>query len=230
VSGTDARIHSLIGQINERMLPEINARLTRQHETIDRLDREVARLREHLVHRLDQAVATSLGADPVDTVAGAVGSAGHEASAEAGGDLARAYERLASEFGMRVELTAPASYRTPGAEHAWQTRYYLSGRSPRALERDFIDLLRLLRTSPEADDTRLDVAHALLAALEPLECGGAQLGPLVIVRTPEALTCGVLPLAELTRTEPAALIADPDTATTHLGRLSKVRAHNVLSG
>ncbi|MBX6767877.1 MAG: hypothetical protein IRY90_12125, partial [Actinomadura rubrobrunea] len=64
---TDARIRSILTQINERMLPEVTARLTEQREAVDRLSDEVARLRGHLAARLDQAVAASLGADPVDT-------------------------------------------------------------------------------------------------------------------------------------------------------------------
>jgi hypothetical protein len=222
LGGTDARISSLVGQINDRVLPELNARLTRQREDIDRLDQEVTRLREHLVQRLDQAVATSLGADPVDTVAGALGSA-----TEPSPDLAGAYDRLATQFGMRVELTAPASYRMPGTDHARQTRYFLSGASPRALERDFINLLGLLRRPPEEDDIRLDAAESLLDALRRLDHGGAQIGPLVIVRTPDTLVCGVLPLAELIKTEPAALVADPSATALRLDRLPRSRLHKV---
>lgn len=42
-------------------------------------------------------------------------------------------------------------------------------------------------------------ALTLLGALRDTDRGGALVGPLVIVRTPESLVCGVLPLAELLR-------------------------------
>jgi uncharacterized coiled-coil protein SlyX len=224
VGEADARIRSLIGQINDRMLPEVNARLTQQRESIDRLETEVSRLRDHLVHRLDAAAATSLGADPADTIAGALGSA-----ARPHPDLIRAYERLATQYGMRIELTAPAAYRMPDTDSAWQTRYYLSGRSPRELESDFIDLLGALTTTPDATDTKLDAAQDLLGALKQIDLGGAQLGPLVITRTPSSLVCGVLPLADLLKAEPAALIADPAATTTRLNQLPEGRLHNTAT-
>ncbi|WP_026412176.1 hypothetical protein [Actinomadura oligospora] len=176
---------------------------------------EVAALRRHLVARLDQAVAASLGADPVDTVAGAL--SGDSAA------LAPAYERFVTRFGMRVELTD---------ERDGIVRHYLSGRSPRALERDFIDLLRVLRAAlssgtgpgstldPEraADGGDVAAARRLLAALRDVSPGGAQVGPLVLVRTADALLCGVLPLAELrvAGTDP---LADPSAWTQRLRRL-----------
>ena len=219
----DARIRSLIDQINDRMLPEVNARLNQQNEAIDRLDTEVNRLRDHLVARLEASVATSLGADPADTIAGALGSA-----ASPSPDLTHAYERLAAQYGLRVELTAPAAYRMPDSDSAWQTRYYFTGRSPRELERDFLDLLRDLSTPP-ADDADLDPVQDLIGALKQIDQGGAQLGPLVITRTPSSLLCAVLPLADLLKAEPAALISDPATTTTRLTQLPATRLHNPSS-
>ncbi|MFC4909066.1 hypothetical protein [Actinomadura gamaensis] len=240
----------------------------------DRIAPELAALRRHLVARLDQAVAASLGADPVDTVAGALRG---DAAA-----LAPAYERFVTRYGMRVELTD---------ERNGIVRHYLSGRSPRGLERDFIDLLRILRadiatgpasrhltatrpepvpdtrpetapprdarpetapppdahpapaphvraedaeeaekaTRPEgarepseparvADGGDVAAARRLLSALRDVGPGGAQVGPLVLVRTPNALLCGVLPLAEL-RTADADPLADPASWTERLRRL-----------
>lgn len=220
LGATDARIRSLIGQINDRMLPELNSRLTRHRETMDRLDAEVTRLRDHLTDRLDQAVATSLGADPTDTIGGALASATDPPT-----DLARAYERLATHYGLRIELTTPAAYHMPGINNPWQARYHLTGKSPRALESEFIDLLALLHKPSEEPNTKLDITEDLLAALKQLDQGGAQLGPLIITRTHDSLTCGVLPLAELRRTTPAALIADPATTTIRLNHLPEVRTY-----
>ena len=240
---TDARIRSLITQINERMLPEINTRLARQGDAIDRLGSEVAELRGHLVSRLDQAVAASLGADPVDTVAGALAADAPDPRA----DLSHAFERFTGRYGLRIELADPTAYRAPGSADAWQIRYYLTGRDPRALERDFIDLLNVLDgaaasapvpdgaetgigTGPgagagtgDAGDTKIDAAQTLLKALENTHMGGAQIGPLVIARTPHTLVCGVLPLADLQRAEPASRLADPITTVAKIRSLPSGR-------
>ncbi|MEU5877164.1 hypothetical protein [Spirillospora sp. NPDC047279] len=213
---TDARIRSLISQINDRMLPEINNRLTQQRDSVDRLTDEMARLRGHLVGRLDQAVAASLGADPVDTVAGGLGTDGSAAPS----GLIRAYERFAERYGLRIELSDPA-----GEDEAnWRARYYLSGRSPRGLERDFIDLVRLLRASGGAPNGQsTEAANTLLGCLHNIEMGGAQVGPLVLVRTPEAMLCGVLSLAELRKAGPIRILADPVGAAVRLHGLPESR-------
>ncbi|MFB4320070.1 hypothetical protein [Actinomadura sp. 21ATH] len=213
LSEADARIRSLIAQINDRMLPEVNTRLTRQRETIDRLTTEVTGLRDHLVRRMDHAAAVSLGADPADTVTGALG--GRAGDLDPADDLRHAYELFTGRYGMRIELTAPAAH---------TMRYYLSGRSPRGLERDFIDLLHRLRTPCEDQD--LDSAEVLLNALLRTEQAAAQIGPLLLARTPTALLCGVLPLAELRKTETTPLVAAPATAATRLSRLPHPRFHN----
>ncbi|WP_242882438.1 hypothetical protein [Actinomadura litoris] len=235
---TDARIRSLIAQINDRMVPDVNERLGRQREAVERLGGDVAALRAHLVRRLDQAVAASLGADPVDFVAGTLAA---EPSARPA--LTEPYERLAAHYGLRVEL----------ADH---DRYYLSGRSPRALESDFLDLLTALRTrceqtggertggertaSPRAEGTGSDGtgsdgtgsdgwAEPLVSALRGLDRGGAGIGPLLLARTPGSLVCGVLPLAELLRPETARLLDDPDGAVLRLRDLPDTRACDLSS-
>ncbi|MUN35819.1 hypothetical protein [Actinomadura litoris] len=235
---TDARIRSLIAQINDRMVPDVNERLGRQREAVERLGGDVAALRAHLVRRLDQAVAASLGADPVDFVAGALAA---EPSVRPA--LAEPYERFAAHYGLRVEL----------ADH---DRYYLSGRSPRALESDFLDLLTALRTrcertggertggertaSPRAEGTGSQGtgsigtgsdgwAEPLVSALRGLDRGGAGIGPLLLARTPGSLVCGVLPLAELLRPETARLLDDPDGAVLRLRDLPDTRACDLSS-
>ncbi|TDC71462.1 hypothetical protein E1200_02160 [Actinomadura sp. GC306] len=205
---TDARIRSLIAQINDRMVPDVNDRLNRQRETADlqraaaeRLAAEVAAIRAHLVARLDQAVAASLGAGPADVVAGSVTA---EPPARRHG-LTGPYERFAERHGLRVELTDG-------------DRYYLSGRSPRALEHDFLELVRDLRADPAASASA-DTVRPLLDALRDTGRGAARLGPLVLARTPESLVCGVLPLADLLRSENGRLLDDPESGTRRLRRL-----------
>ena len=206
----DARIRSLISQINDRMVPDVNQRLNRQREAADlqreaveRLAAEVAGLRAHLVGRLDQAVAASLGAGPADVVAGAL-TVQPSAVRPA---LTGPFERFAELHGLRVELTD-------------RDRYYLSGRSPRGLEGELIDLVRGLCTNCAEPIER---AGPLLAALRDTDRGGARIGPFLAVRTPESLLCGVLPLAELLRPEIAGLLDDPATAARRLRRLPEGR-------
>ncbi|MES9604064.1 hypothetical protein [Actinomadura sp. NPDC000929] len=206
----DARIRSLVAQINDRLVPDVSGRLKEQREAaeeqraaVERLAAEMAELRGHLARRLDQAAAASLGADPADLVTGSLTVAPAEARPASSGP----FERFAEHHGLRVELTDG-------------DRYYLSGRSPRGLERDFIDLVAALREHrvDSADPTR-----ALLGALRDADRGGARIGPLLMARTPESLVCGVLPLAELRRPDAAGLLDDPDAAARRLHRLPEGR-------
>ncbi|GLW64444.1 hypothetical protein Arub01_26880 [Actinomadura rubrobrunea] len=265
---TDARIRSILTQINERMLPEVTARLTEQREAVDRLSDEVARLRGHLAARLDQAVAASLGADPVDTVAGTLTATGTASRA----DLAKVYEHFAETLGLDIELETPLKD---------GTRYYLCGRSPRDLEREFFDLLHVLGadappapaaappqdggphvfaaalsaqapaqshsvdgdapanalqehsqqapadsaaalnsaspdTTAQPASSVVGAAKELLACLGSFETGCAQLGPLVVVRTQDDITCGVLALAQLRRGDVVDVLHDPVAAAARL--------------
>lgn len=213
LGAADARIRSLIAQINERMVPEVNDRLSRQRnaadrqrEAVDRLSGEVAGLRAHLARRLDEAVAASLGAEPADLVGGLL-TVRPEAARE---PLTGLYEQFAAHHGLRVEL-------------ADGDRYYLSGRSPRALENDFIALVRALRGACAETTSE---ARALLDGLRDADGGGATVGPLLVVRTPESLVCGVLPLAELLRPESAGLLDDPPAAARRLRRLDERRFYD----
>ncbi|RKS79099.1 hypothetical protein BZB76_0540 [Actinomadura pelletieri DSM 43383] len=202
----DARIRSLITQINDRMVPDVNDKLHRQREAAERLAADVAGLRTHLARRLDQAVAASLGADPVDIVAGTL----RVEPPEARPPVAGAYERFAEHHGLRVELTD-------------LDRYYLSGRSPRGLERDFIELVRVSRDGTKDTEPLQDLERALRDA----EWGTAQIGPLLLVRTPESTAYGVLPLADLLRPETAALLDNPPAALRRLHLLPETRFHTL---
>ncbi|MBD2898518.1 hypothetical protein amrb99_74900 [Actinomadura sp. RB99] len=200
---TDDRIGSLVAQINDRMVPEVNERLNTQKAALERLAADVAALRAHLVARLDQAVAASLGAEPADLVAASLTAAPDAARAA----LADPFERFLERYGLWCEL-------------ADGDRLYLSGRSPRGLERDFIELLAALRPGPGAATAE---AAALLDALRGTARAAAQVGPLLIVRTSGDLLCGVLPLAELRLPETAGLLDDPSRAAARLRRLPAAR-------
>ncbi|MER6810055.1 hypothetical protein ABT299_12310 [Spirillospora sp. NPDC000708] len=200
---TDDRIGSLVAQINDRMVPEVNERLNAQKAALERLAADVAALRAHLVARLDQAVAASLGAEPADLVAASLTAAPDTARAA----LAGPFERFLERYGLWCEL-------------ADGDRLYLSGRSPRGLERDFIELLAALRPGPGAATAE---AAALLDALRRAARAAAQVGPLLIVRTSGDLLCGVLPLAELRLPETAGLLDDPSRAAARLRRLPAAR-------
>ncbi|XRQ06812.1 hypothetical protein ACN3XK_61475 [Actinomadura welshii] len=207
----DARIRSLIAQINDRMVPDVNDRLNRQREAADlqraaveRLAAEVAALRAHLVGRLDQAAAASLGAEPADIVAGSLTVRPSAVRPAVTGP----YEAFAERHGLRVEL-------------ADGDRYYLSGRSPRALEHDFIELVQGLCADCEVS---IEKVRPLSDALRSTDLGGAQIGPFLIVRTPGSLLCGVLPLADLRRPENARLLdaTAPEELTEAARRLHRL--------
>ncbi|MGI5324273.1 hypothetical protein [Actinomadura nitritigenes] len=200
---TDDRIGSLVAQINDRMVPEVNERLNTQKAALERLAADVAALRAHLVARLDQAVAASLGAEPADLVAASLTAAPGAARAA----LAGPFERFLERYGLWCEL-------------ADGDRFYLSGRSPRGLERDFIELLAALRPGRGAATAE---AAALLDALRGAARAIAQVGPLLVVRTSGDLLCGVLPLAELRLPETAGLLDDPSRAAARLRRLPAAR-------
>ncbi|MBO2463411.1 hypothetical protein [Actinomadura violacea] len=200
---TDERIGSLVAQINDRMVPEVNERLNSYKAALERLTADVAALRGHLVARLDQAVAASLGAEPGDLVAGSLTAAPDAARAA----LSAPFERFLERYGLWCEL-------------ADGDRRYLSGRSPRGLERDFIELLAALRPGRGAATAE---AAALLTALRGAAKATVQVGPLLIVRTSGELLCGVLPLAELRLPETAGLLDDPSRASARLRRLPAAR-------
>jgi hypothetical protein len=200
VQVSDTRVRSLISQINDRVVPDVNAQLAGHRAATDRL-------RGVLRARLDAAVAASLGADPADTVLGVLGGAVPDTERTA---LADAYEKFAMTFGLHVELA------DPDGDTPWQLRYYLTGPSPRELERDFIDLVRDLRRGDAGP------AEPLLTGLHQVTEGVALLGPLTIVRTPDALHCGVRPLADLLRPDPSAL-ADVEATAGRLSGLPPTR-------
>ncbi|ACZ00253.1 hypothetical protein [Thermomonospora curvata] len=216
----DTRIRSLIEQINDRVLPEINERLAEQRDTTDRLAAEVARLRRQMRRRLEEAARASLGGDPVDVVRGLLGG---KVPASARVALTEAYERCAAAHGLQVELADSSGDKTP-----WHTRYYLSGTSPRELERDFLKAMGALRGGAGPD--RLGELQPLLSELCRLEEGLVQIGPLLIVRASGTLLCGVRPLVESLHRDPSsAAVKDLQTLAGRLLELPATRRCDLSS-
>ncbi|POM26503.1 hypothetical protein BTM25_09040 [Actinomadura rubteroloni] len=194
------------------------ARLVVAEQRLDVLADEIAGVREHLARRLDLAVAASLGADAPDTVAGALASGDGPARPA----LTRAFDRLALRHGLRAELTLPPV--DAAGDGVWHVRSYLTGRSPRALEAEFIELLGTLNAADAQDPV-----HDLLALLRDAGPGGAQIGPFLVARTAEEFVAGVLPLAELSRDD-ADPLADPKDAAARLHRLPAARFRDLPPG
>jgi hypothetical protein len=79
-------------------------------------------------------------------------------------------------------------------------------------------------------ESRLEAAQSLLGRLVGVDVGGAQVGPLVVVRTPEALVCGVLALAELRKDVNATPLAEPIAVAERLRRLPEGRFCDLSDG
>lgn len=178
-------------------------------------DRDLERYRD-LAQALD-AVEDQLAGqrsaeavEPTTVRGGLVGAtpASHEV-------LSKAYENFADAMDLRVRMQVPA-----GAS-PWHTQYYLAGKNAARLRRDFLALLGDLR-SP-VPDPRRDALHALAVELQACEQAFAQIGPLVMVRVPGALLCGVLTVAEARRFDTERFLSDPAAAATGLRLLPEPR-------
>jgi hypothetical protein len=180
--------------------------------TIESLEHTVGGVFAHTLSQLEHAVARTLGDPPADrdTVRGIV-SGGAASSHDA---LIRGFERCTVEAGLRVR------FRVAGTTDPRHSRYYLSGHGPRELERDFLALLACREAATPAETAFQD----LLRALQDVESGFAQIGPMVAVRTPDRLRCGVLTLAECRALDTVALIGDPAAVA---GRLAGLPAERV---
>lgn len=181
-------------------------------------------MRRHLVRGLDQAAEVSLGGEPRGTVRGLLLGRG-AASLE---PLGRLYDRLADCQGLRVELRE----RVGGP--SWNVRYFLSGPAPRELERDFISLVSELRASPPRQGGTAPSAGSaalcsLALGLHGVDGDTAQIGPLVVVRTADALLCGVLPLADLHGPEAERLLVDAEATAERLRELPESRVCDLSS-
>jgi hypothetical protein len=132
--------------------------------------------------------------------------------------LTKAYEDLVDSVDLRVRMKVPEGSQT------WHTQYYLAGKSSARLRRDFTALLETLWT-PQAD-----TFHQLAVQLGVADHAFAQIGPLVLLRVPGSLICGVLTAAESRRFDADRFVADPALAATRLRELPDSRFRDLASG
>ena len=129
------------------------------------------------------------------------------------------YANLLDQHGLKVRLQV---------DDPEGVRYYLAcpaGRGPVELEWDFISLLDTLRdqTRPGAPTPELAALQSLLLAVNELGKGFVQIGPLVIVRAPDALLYGVLSVSESRCFDTDRLIGDIPAAAARLQALPENR-------
>jgi hypothetical protein len=198
----------------------INGLQRRLAQAFQAVDGVVADLLQHTLDQLDRAATETLGerAPEVQTVRGAVAGG----TSDLQGALVKIFEQCISRHDLEQRFKVSMGGTRP------QVLYYLSGRNPRWLRQHFGDALESLRSdmdSPGEEPAEDDVAalRSLLLAVNATTEGFAQIGPLVIVRTPETLLCGVLTLAECRDFDTAALAGDPAAAAVRLRTLPEHR-------
>ncbi|MGK5558372.1 hypothetical protein ACSNOI_42905 [Actinomadura kijaniata] len=142
--------------------------------SLDVLENNVAELQQEMLDRLARQEGVAPGL-----------LLSEEGEAEA--LLTEAFERCVSEYGLRVRIR---DHRIAQAANGgyWGTAYQLSGRKPDALGEELFAYVRGLY-----DPQDPSALAALLNEMANLRGGGvARLGPFTVVRTPNALLCGLL--------------------------------------
>jgi hypothetical protein len=193
---------------------DLNQRITR---TLEALEQNLANVLRYTIGQLDQAVSTTLGgADPAaGTVSG--GLCGTDAAHRPA--LSRAYELCSRTNGLTIR------FRVPLKTSAWHVRFYLTGKSPRELEGGFLSLLDSVRSQPASQGEA--TFQGLLLTLNDSGPGFTQIGPMVAVRTPDALLCGVLTLTELRRFDADRIVGDPTAVAVRLRTLPAERVRDL---
>ncbi|MCD0452918.1 hypothetical protein LO762_27610 [Actinocorallia sp. API 0066] len=135
--------------------------------------------------------------------------------------LSKSYENLVDAVDLRVRMQVPAG------ESPWRTQYYLAGKNPARLRRDFVALLDGLRGT--AADPRRDALHALAVELQAAGDAFAQIGPFILVHVQGALLCGVLTVAESRRFDMDRFLGDPAAAASGLRLLPEQRFRDLSS-
>jgi hypothetical protein len=183
--------------------------------TLEDVEDVVSDLLQFTSEELDQAVASSLNGRPAPgvTVAGRL----YARDARLRDVLQDVYERCVAANRLSVRFK-----RHDGADG--RLRYFLAGRSLEELAGGFAALLI---------STGMDVAHpghrmpppdeaalqALLRAVHESTGATAQIGPLIVIRTPAELVCAVLTHAQAMEFESDRLPWDPGAAAVRLRRL-----------
>jgi hypothetical protein len=222
VGGLGQDLRETAGRVSalETDRDRINGLQRRLAHAFQAVDGVVADLLQHTIDQLDRATAETLGerGAEVQTVRGAIACAATEFQ----GALVQNFEQC-----LRHHDLEPRFKVSMGGTRL-QEVYYLSGRNPRWLRQRFGSVLESLRSdmaSPGEDPAEDDVAAtaSLLLAVNATGEGFAQIGPMVIVRIPEALLCGVLTLAECRDFDTATLATDPDACAVRLRTLPQHR-------
>jgi len=190
---------------------------------LESMENIVGRLHTRIQEQLDQEVARTLGGDPPDsgTLLGAL--SGDISPME--DSLLLLYASLLEQHGLRIRLQV---------SEPEGVRYYLaapSGRGPVELEWEFLSVLDILRSASRPDSPTAEMAalQSLLVAMNALDKGFVQLGPLVVVRTPDALLCGVLSVGESRCFDTERMLADIDAAAGRLQALPSSRFHDLTN-
>jgi len=184
-------------------------------KTLEDVEDVVNDLLKFTAGELDQAVTTSLSGRPLSsvTVAGRL----YTRDARLHDVLVEVYERCIRANRLTVR------FKKADGEPS-RLRYFLAGRSLEELGGGFAALLI---------STGMDVAHpgtrrppddeatlqALLRSMHESSGATAQIGPLIVVRTPAELVCAVLTHAQALEFESDRLPWDPGTAAVRLRRL-----------
>ncbi|WP_067456608.1 hypothetical protein [Actinomadura macra] len=143
--------------------------------SLDSVEQNITELHREMLDRLDREEGV---------VTGIVLSEEGEAEAL----LAEAYERCATEYGLRVRIRDQRSGPAANGSY-WGTVYYLSGRRPDPLAEELFSYARGLYDPQDPSGV-----SALLTELANLRGGGvARFGSFTAVRTTSALVCGLLP-------------------------------------
>ncbi|GAB3661059.1 hypothetical protein GCM10027589_23100 [Actinocorallia lasiicapitis] len=129
--------------------------------------------------------------------------------------LTKTYDDFVDTMDLRVRMQVPSGS-TP-----WQTQYYLAGKNPARLRRDFSTLLSALHSG--APDPRADSLHKLATAMTQTDQSYAQIGPLALIRLGDTLLCGILTVAENRRFDVDRFLADPSATAARLRLLPDTR-------
>ncbi|WP_329519394.1 hypothetical protein [Spirillospora sp. NBC_01491] len=186
-AGTVQMIDALSGRVDrlEKEIGEVSSELAGLEldrdaqralaRSLDSAEQDIRELHREMLDRLDREEGV---------VPGLLLSEGGEAEAL----LAEAYERCASEYGLRVRIRDQRSAEAADGGY-WGTSYRLSGRRPGALTEELFSYVQGMY-----DQQDPSALGALLIELAHLRGGGiARFGSFTIVRTPNSLLCGVLP-------------------------------------
>ncbi len=191
--------------------------------SLESMEGIVGRVHARIQEQLDREVTETLGGEPADagTLLGAL--SGDLAPMEE--TLVLLYASLMEQHGLRVRLQV--------AEPEG-TRYYLAcpaGRGPVELEWEFLSMLDTLRSvsRPETPTPEMSALQSLLVAMNALGKGFIQLGPLVVVRTPDLLLCGVLSVGESRCFDTERMMIDIENAADRVRALPISRFHDLTT-